>query len=93
MKIWGNIPQVSGVYNKVKGLDRTQGAKQTQTKKDSISISEQAKDFQTVLKSLKDVPDVRTDLVEKLSDRYDKGEYHIEADKVSENIIKKLLET
>ncbi len=92
MKIWGNVRPVSGVYNKTNGVGKTGSASQVQKKKDSLMISDHAKDFQTVLKALKDVPDVRESIVNDLTDRYEKGEYKVEANKVSEHIMYKLSE-
>jgi len=36
-------------------------------KKDVVSISNQAKDFQTAMKALKEIPDIRKDKVEELA--------------------------
>jgi len=91
MKIWGNIPKIMGVYGKQKNVNksgRTQGVSQ---KKDVLSISNQAKDFQTVMKALKDVPDVRQDKVNDLAERYQSGNYDVSGRDIADKIAKSIL--
>ena len=86
MKIWGEIPKVQGVYNKQNNLNRAAVSSEKSSKKDVVSISNNAKDFQTILKVLKDVPDIRQEKVSELSDKYKSGSYSVDGKDVAEKI-------
>jgi len=92
MKIWGDIPKVSGVYDKQKSLSKVDKASGVAAKKDVVSISNQAKDYQTVMKALKDVPDVRNDKVSELADKYESGNYDVKGDTVADKVLKSMLD-
>lgn len=87
MKIWGDIPKISGVYDSQKNFGKVDKASGVTPKKDVVSISNQAKDFQTVLKSLKDIPDVRNDKVQELSEKYKSGNYNVSGKSIADRII------
>jgi negative regulator of flagellin synthesis FlgM len=92
MKIWGEIPRVSGVYGKhknVRGIDKISGVS---SKKDVVSISGQAKDFQTVMKALRNVPDVREDKIRELNEKFYSGNYNVKGKDVAEHIVKSILD-
>jgi negative regulator of flagellin synthesis FlgM len=88
MKIWGEVPKVSGIYDKNKNVKRTEGTSSIASKKDVVSISGPAKDYQTVMKAIKDVPSIRQDKVDNLVDKYDSGNYDINGKDTAEKIIK-----
>ena len=58
MRIPGDVPKITGIYGsqKINKIRRSGGAA---SKKDVLSISNEAKDFQTVLRALREVPDIR----------------------------------
>ncbi len=87
MRINGDISKVSGIYSKNKNAGLVDKTESTTTKKDIISISNQAKDFQTAMKTLKDIPDVRLDKVSSIQDKYDKGEYKVSSDDLADKLI------
>ncbi len=87
MRIWGDVPKVSEVYGKhrnVSKIDKTSGAA---SKKDVVSISNEAKEFQTGMKAVKEVPDIRTDRVNELKDKYESGNYDISGQDVAEKLL------
>jgi len=88
MKIWGEIPKVSGVYNKQKSVGKVDKAGNVSSKKDVVSISNEAKDFQTVMKALKKAPDIRQEVVDKLKDKYEAGKYEVKETDVADKILK-----
>ena len=92
MKIWGEIPKVTGVYNKQKNLNRIENASGIVSKKDAISISSQAKDYQTVIKALKDVPDIRRDKIDELAGKYQTDSYDGSGRDVADKIIKSIID-
>lgn len=92
MKIWGEVPKVSGVYNN-KNVKRAEGVSSTSSKKDVVSISGPAKDYQTVMKALKDVPEIRQDKVKDLLDKYEAGNYDINGKDTADKILKSMVDS
>jgi negative regulator of flagellin synthesis FlgM len=92
MKIWGEIPKIFGVYDKQKSVGKVDKASGVAPKKDVLSISSEAKDFQTVMKGLKDVPDIRADKVKELSSRYDSGTYDVNGKDIADRVIKAIID-
>ncbi|HHV96041.1 MAG TPA: flagellar biosynthesis anti-sigma factor FlgM [Clostridiaceae bacterium] len=92
MKIWGNIPNISGVYNdhkKVKSVNEVSG---TKLKKDVVAISNKAKDYQLALKHLKDIPDYRADKVKEYTKRIESGNYDVKGRDIADKIIKSIFD-
>ena len=57
MKIWGNVPSVTGVYGSKGKIDKAAQVQETSSKMDELSISGTAKDYSVVMKALLQVPD------------------------------------
>lgn len=93
MKIWGEIPKISGIYDKQKNLNKVDKTSGIASKQDIVSISNQAKDFQTVMKAVKEVPDIRADKVGELTKEYEAGEYDKNGKDVADKILKSILDT
>lgn len=87
MRIPGDIPKITSIYDKQKNLNRMERANEVASKKDVVSISTQAKDFQTIFRALKDVPDIRQGKVNELLERYETGNYDIDGNDVAEKVI------
>ena len=92
MKIWGEIPKILGVYDKQKNIGRIERTGTVASKKDMLSISGQAKDYQTVMKALKEVPDVRSEKVNEIAARLESGQYDVSGKDVADRIMKPLLD-
>jgi negative regulator of flagellin synthesis FlgM len=92
MKIWGGIPKIDGVYDKQKNYGRVDKTSAVSGKKDVVSISNQAKDFQTIMKTLKDVPDLRKDKVDELDKKYQAGSYSVNGSDIAGKILKSVLD-
>ena len=93
MKIWGNVPKVTEVYNRQKAVSKVSQTQGTAAKKDVVSISGAAKDFQTVLKAIKDVPDVRQDKVDELSEKYESGSYNVNGSDIAARVVGSLVDS
>ena len=78
MRINGDVNKISGVYNKSKNLGKIEKTESIASKKDILSISKGGKDFQTAMKALRDIPDIRHERVSSIQEKYDKGEYDVE---------------
>ncbi|NLG89100.1 MAG: flagellar biosynthesis anti-sigma factor FlgM [Clostridiaceae bacterium] len=91
MKIWGNNPKVFGVYNKQNPIDKIQKNNIVSSGKDEYKISEQAKEYQIVMKALAKIPDIREDKVKEISAKIESGEYRVEAEDISDKIIRMLI--
>ena len=92
MKIWGEIPKVLGIYDKQKSLNRVDKTSGAASRKDVVSISNQAKDYQMVTKALKDIPDIRQDKVNDLLDRYESGNYDVSGKDIADRIVKSIFD-
>lgn len=92
MKIWGGITGVSRIYDKQKKIGRVGEIYEATSKKDVLSISNNAKDYQTALKALKSIPDVRKDKVEALAEKYGSGRYNVNGRDVADKIIKSIID-
>lgn len=87
MRINGDVSKVSGIYNKTKNVGKVDKTESTSAKKDILSISNQAKDFQTALRALKDIPDIRQDKVKSIQEKYDRGEYNVSGGDLADKLI------
>ncbi|MDP4179504.1 MAG: flagellar biosynthesis anti-sigma factor FlgM [Bacillota bacterium] len=87
MRINGDAPKVSGIYSKNKNINKVDKSEATAGKKDVLSISNQAKDFQTALKALKDIPEIRTEKVKQIEEKYNSGEYNVGGNEVADKLI------
>ncbi|HHW49620.1 MAG TPA: flagellar biosynthesis anti-sigma factor FlgM [Clostridiaceae bacterium] len=92
MKIWGGITGVSRIYDKQKKIGRVGEVYEATSKKDVLSISNNAKDYQTVLKSLKNIPDIRKEKVKALIEKYETGRYNVNGRDVADKIIKSIID-
>lgn len=88
MRIPGDIPKITGVYDKQKNLGKVDRAYSVTSRKDVVSISGQAKDYQTVIKALREVPDIRQDKVNELAEKYQAGSYGVDGRDVADRILK-----
>lgn len=92
MKIWGEVPKVLGVYDKQKNIKKIDSTAGVSAKKDVVSISNNAKDFQTVMKAIRDIPDIRQDKVAELSEKYEAGKYDVSGKDTADRILKSMLD-
>lgn len=88
MKIWGDTPKVHRISNRQNNIASTEKTKDVLIRKDEVSISSTAKDYQTVTKALKSVPDIRPERVDELSRKYQSGSYSINSVDIADKIIK-----
>lgn len=91
MKIWGEIPKILGIYDKQKNAGKVDKAAGVTSKKDMLSISEQAKDYQTALKAVRDIPDIRADKIKELEAKYRSG-YTGSGSETAEKIISLIID-
>lgn len=89
MRIPGDISKITGVYGQNKSVGQVGKTGSVASKKDVLSISSQAKDFQSVLRALRDVPDIRQSKVDELSALYNSGKYDKDGKDIVDNLIKK----
>lgn len=87
MRIPGDISKITGVYGTQKNTGRIGKTGSVASKKDVLSISNEAKDFQTVNKALKDVPDIRQSKVAELLGRFEAGSYNVTGRDVADKVI------
>ena len=86
MKV-NDVSKIIGVYeNKIASGRQVQKAK-TSYGSDKLSLSGDAKDFQAVMRGLKDVPDIREDKVAEVSKKYDDINYRPDYREVAEGLL------
>ncbi len=88
MRIPGDISKISGIYGSQKNINRVGKAGSVASKKDVLSISNEAKDFQTVYKALKEVPDIRRDKVDGILDSIETGKYSVSGRDIADRVVK-----
>ncbi len=87
MKIWGNIPKVSGVYGNTSKIDKLSRVSEVASKKDELTISGTAQDFNVVMKALRQVPDVRQEKVNDILQKMEHREYSVTSRDVAAKIV------
>lgn len=90
MKIWGDSPRVFGVYNQTTQVGKIKKQESVASRKDEYQVSSQARDYQSVMKVLRNVPDIRQGRVNEVSSRIEAGTYKVEARDISDKIIRTL---
>jgi negative regulator of flagellin synthesis FlgM len=92
VKIWGEIPKILGIYDKQKNVSRVDKTVKTEARKDVISISNQAKDSQTAMRALKEIPDIRQEKVNELFEMYQSGKYDVSGKEIAGRVVKSILD-
>lgn len=87
MKIWGEISKVFGVQTNNKKINKVEQTTKTESKKDVVSISESAKDYQTVMNAINKVPDVRQERVEEIKQKYESGDLNTGGEDIADKIL------
>lgn len=82
-----NIKKVDGVHQ----VYNTQGIKKVEYnkgngRKDELQLSDKALEYRVAVESLKGVPDIRTEKVEKIKDSIRTGTYKIDGEKIVEKM-------
>ncbi len=91
MRIPRDVPKITGIYGsqKINKIRRSGGAA---SKKDVLSISNEAKDFQTVLRALREVPDIRKEKVDTIRGSIEAGQYDVKARDVADKVIRSVFD-
>lgn len=89
---FNKINGVQSIYNKqkVEGKKGVQETSGVQGKKDQLQISKEAMDFQTVLKSVKEIknlPDIREDVIAPIKEKLDKDTYQVDGNSLAEKML------
>lgn len=89
---FNKIGGVNKVYNnqKVEAKKTIREVQKTEGKRDEIQISQEALDFQTVMKSLKiakDLPEVREDVVAQIKEKIEKGTYEVDSSRIAAKML------
>ena len=87
MRIPGDIQKINGVYGTQKNAGRIGKIGSVASKKDVLSISNEAKDFQIVNKALKDVPDIRQSKVAELLGKFETDSYNVTGRDVADKVV------
>ncbi|GKX28485.1 hypothetical protein SH1V18_09650 [Vallitalea longa] len=85
MRING-IKNINNAY-KVNATDRISKVSKIKKEKDSLAISDVAKELQIAKKAVKNTPDIRYDKVNDIKKRMQSGSYDVTAKEVADKII------
>lgn len=87
MKIY-DVTKIYGTYEKPPVTGKTARKPQAAGKSDKLTLTRDAIDFQSVMKGLKEAPDVRNDKVAEHSAKYESGRHLADSRDIAEAIIK-----
>ena len=83
--------RINGIKNinayKINATDRISKVSKVKKERDSLAISDVAKELQIAKKAVKNAPDIRYDKVKKKKKRIQSGSYDISANEVADKII------
>ncbi len=88
MRISGDFSKIMGIYNKQKKVANEDKTKKTEAKKDLVSLSNEAKDYQTALKALRACPDIRQEKIKEIEKKYVSGTYDISGKDIADKMVK-----
>jgi negative regulator of flagellin synthesis FlgM len=83
----GDVPKILGVYETHAIASKRVEAARPAAKKDKVSISSDAKDFQSVMRGLKAAPDIRAGKVAEHSAKYESGDSSADSRAVAEKLL------
>lgn len=86
MKIWGEVPKVSGIYGNAGKVENLSKNHFVASRKDELTLSGPARDFSVVMKAVREVPDIRKDKVDAILEKMNNGEYSVSAKEVATKI-------
>jgi negative regulator of flagellin synthesis FlgM len=89
---FNKIGGVNQIYkaNKIDTKKAVSETSSTSIKKDQVQISKEAMDFQTVLKSVKqlnNLPDIREDVISPIKEKLENGSYSVDSKTVADKIL------
>lgn len=95
MKIYDISPRVShdGTDSKIHQLERSESSKPSAAGKvdkraDQVNVSSVGRQVQKLLKIARDLPEVRTERVERLKAAFKSGQYKVDTDQLAKKIIR-----
>jgi anti-sigma28 factor (negative regulator of flagellin synthesis) len=86
MKVF-DVTKVYGVYEKQAGTEKRVSRTAFAPKSDKLSLSKDAKDFQAVMKGLKEAADTRADKVAEFSQKYEAGGYGADVREIAGSLL------
>ena len=87
MKI-NDISKIYGVYENKALVNRQALKSKPAAKLDKLSLSSDAKDFQAVMRGLKEAPDIREDRVQEISRKYENTGYYPDYKGVADSLLR-----
>lgn len=82
------IDAINRVYDAYNSKSKVSAVKTNKSdSQDQVAFSTQAKDFATIKKMLKDVPEVRQERVDELKEQINNGTYNVSSNEVAQKIL------
>lgn len=82
-----NLFNTTSIYNKSAKSDKK--IEKTIKNNDSFTVSDKARDFQSVLKAVSSAPDIRKDKVNKILNKIQEGSYNVSSEDIVEKLFSK----
>ncbi len=92
MRIPGDYSKVLGIYNKNKKVVKTDKTQNVKGKKDVVSLSNQAKDYQIAQKAVRQTPNIRQEKVQELEQKFASGTYDVSGKDVADKLVTKFMD-
>jgi negative regulator of flagellin synthesis FlgM len=90
MKIEGNkINAIVGQYQKIES--KTRKRKRIHYGKEKIEISPKSKEIEKLAKKIKLMPQIRSEVVQRVRREIENGNYPVDVDKIANSIVKDLI--
>lgn len=91
MKITG-MNQAMGVYQAQSSPSKIQKRSFSSQSKDTLSLSNTAKEYQIALQALSQTPDIRKEKVDVIKERIQSGTYNVTGKEVADKLVKQFLD-
>lgn len=85
MKLTG-VTSVYTAYQSSNSVSK-QKNQTTETQKDTVAISSEARTFQMAMRALNNAPDVRSEIVDPLKARIDSGTYNVSNEDLADSMV------
>ena len=82
-----NLLNTTNIYNKNTKNDKK--IERTIKNNDSFTVSDKARDFQSVLKAVSSSPDIREEKVNNILNKIQEGSYNVSAEDIAEKLFSK----
>ncbi|SMB82838.1 anti-sigma-28 factor, FlgM family [Desulfonispora thiosulfatigenes DSM 11270] len=90
MKITGNIPKnIGNIYQKQQKAAPTKKTAETDVKKDSLELSNEAKKISELVQKTKDFPEIREEKIKEIKEQIKNNTYQVSPEQLAAKMLSK----